>query len=432
MVWLSWDDCRCLVRVFTHFEYVDAMGKPTSLVDTLVSRLTAGEAAKSPPIDRPLPDSSALRNLGPASGGVGSAVSGGGGGASRLWGWGTSGTSGGNRGDENNGSAATITDSEEHVRTAAWQLLSNTFARATALRISAEAEEVSESDALAVLTWFPRLEYLDIQSIPHAALRFWDVWMPDRLACLKVEYAGLALDKVFGLHGTTTSGQSQKHQQQQQQQLWSHLVLLDLSRNPGIDLAPLNTTLPHLLPNISRMSLAYCELETVPASLVKLYSLSWIDLRGNAIASVADISLKLGSIARLDLAGNRIEDVSGLRRLWALEALDISNNKLDSWAAVLVLRNMPSLGSLDVHGNPFTLRDGQKYRPLIFSAFDHRDIPLVLDGNGPTRQERREMAKMPRVATGHRIETATAAAATIKTSGVQAKKAYRPKVAVIE
>ncbi|KAJ2392802.1 hypothetical protein GGI23_005146, partial [Coemansia sp. RSA 2559] len=120
MVWLSWDDCRCLVRVFTYFEYVDAMEKPTSLVDTLVSRLTAGEAAKSPPIDRPPPDSSASRNRSSASGGVGSAVSGGGGGgsggASRLWSWGASGNSdgSGNRGEENNGSAATMMESEEH------------------------------------------------------------------------------------------------------------------------------------------------------------------------------------------------------------------------------------------------------------------------------------------------------------------------------
>ncbi|KAJ2400350.1 hypothetical protein GGI23_002086 [Coemansia sp. RSA 2559] len=43
------------------------------------------------------------------------------------------------------------------------------------------------------------------------------------------------------------------------------------------------------------------------------------------------------------------------------------------------------------------------------------------------------MAKIPRVATSHRLETAaTAAAAATKMSGVPAKKAYRPKVAVIE
>ncbi|KAJ2549877.1 hypothetical protein EV175_004276, partial [Coemansia sp. RSA 1933] len=421
IVWLSWDDCRCLARAFKHFEYVDAQGKPTSLVDTLVSRLTAGEAALT--AHRPS-GSDAVGIQSQDSGGVDTSSTmgvSGSSGASRLWGWSTSGT-------DRDGEEASGTHNEEQVRTAAWQLLSNTFARATALRISAEAEEVAESDAQAVLTWFPRLEYLDIQSIPHPALLFWDLWMPNRLTCLKMEYAGLALDKVFGLCTT--------NEQQQKQQQWSHLVLLDLSRNPGIDLTPLSTTLPHLMPNISRLSLAHCELDSVPGSLVKLYSLSWLDLRGNGITSVTDISLKLGSIVRLDLGGNRIDDVTGLRRLWALETLDISDNRLGSWASVLVLRNMPALASLVVRGNPFALKDGVAYRSQIFSAFDHRDIPLVLDGYGPTRQERREMAKIPRIATGHRIGTtaaaATASVAAATTSAMPLKKAYRPKVAVIE
>ncbi|KAJ2663145.1 hypothetical protein IWW48_001466 [Coemansia sp. RSA 1200] len=434
MVWLSWDDCRRLAHVFRYFEYVDALGKPTSLVDTLVSRLTAGEAAKSPAMGRQgsSEESDGARSL--AAGGNDS--NGGGGNGLRLWGWGPSAGNGNSNNDtgdaqgvENNGSAAMGTSnaattstagthSDEQVRTAAWQLLSNIFARATALRLSAEAEEVAESDVQAVLTWFPRLEFLDIQSIPHAALRFWDTWMPDRLTCLKVEYAGLALDTVLGLHGE--SGVEPEH-------AWSRLALLDLSRNPGIDLSPLGSTLPHLLPNVSRLSLACCELESVPASLVKLYSLSWLDLRGNAITSVADISLKLGSVVQLDLSDNRIDDVTGLHRLWALETLDISNNLLDSWAAILALRNMPSLSRLDVRGNPFTQNNSQSYRPQIFSAFDHRDVPLVLDGRGPTSQERRAMAKIPRVATGHRIGAAAAA-----TPGVPAKKMHRPKVAVIE
>ncbi|KAJ2524512.1 hypothetical protein GGI11_000769 [Coemansia sp. RSA 2049] len=433
MVWLSWDDCRCLAHVFRYFEYVDALGKPTSLVDTLVSRLTAGEAAKSPAMGR---QGSSEEPDGARSLAAGGSDSNGGGNGLRLWGWGPSagnGSSNNDTGDaqrmENNGSAAMGTSnaattstagthSDEQVRTAAWQLLSNIFARATALRLSAEAEEVAESDVQAVLTWFPRLEFLDSQSIPHAALRFWDTWMPGRLTCLKVEYAGLALDTVLGLRGE--SGVEPEH-------AWSRLALLDLSRNPGIDLSPLGSTLPHLLPHVSRLSLACCELESVPASLVKLYNLSWLDLRGNAITSVADISLKLGSVVQLDLSDNRIDDVAGLHRLWALETLDISNNLLDAWTAILALRNMPSLSSLDVRGNPFTQNNSESYRPQIFSAFDHRDVPLVLDGRGPTSRERRAMAKIPRVATGHRIGAAVAA-----TPGVPAKKMHRPKVAVIE
>ncbi|KAJ2841534.1 hypothetical protein IWW36_006230, partial [Coemansia brasiliensis] len=52
MVWLAWDDCRSLFQVFRHLEYVDNNGKPTSLVDSFVSRITDGEAANLSPAGR--------------------------------------------------------------------------------------------------------------------------------------------------------------------------------------------------------------------------------------------------------------------------------------------------------------------------------------------------------------------------------------------
>ncbi|KAJ2018440.1 hypothetical protein GGI14_002305 [Coemansia sp. S680] len=402
MVWLAWDDCRCLFQVFRALEYVDALGKPTPLVDTFASRMTAGEAVSSA-TSSPTPSGNVRRqSVGTPSATAASGLSG----ASRLWGWGT--TPSGSEGNE-----AGDTYTEDHIRTAAWKLVSSIFARATALKISAEAEEVSESDAQAVLTWFPRLAYLEIQSIPRASLRFWDSWAPARLSGLKVRYAGLDLTNFLDLSSESEQG-------------WSRLVLLDLSGNPGIDQSPLRGQLSLQLSNVSRLSLAQCELEKVPGSLTSLYNLSWLDLSDNAISDITHISLKLGSIVRLNLARNHLTDLSGLRRMWALEYLDVSENRLDSWLSVLALRNLPSLSVLNVRGNPFSLSDPESHhRPQIFSAFDHRDIALVLDGRGPTSQERREMAKIPRVATGH-------ATGTAKASETAAMKVRRPKVAVIE
>ncbi|KAJ2908391.1 hypothetical protein GGI21_002933, partial [Coemansia aciculifera] len=329
---------------------------------------------------------------------------------SRLWGWG----GGGGTAAGPEGLDSGDTNTEEHVRSAAWKLISSIFARATALKISAEAEEVSESDAQAVLTWFPQLTYLETQSIPRKSLRFWDSWAPARISGLKVRYAGLDLTNYLDL----ASGESE--------QCWSRLVLLDLSGNPGVDQSPLSGPLALQLPNVTRISLAQCELEKVPSSLTTLYNLSWLDLSDNAIADIAHISLMLGSIVRLNLARNHLSDLSGLRRMWTLEYLDVSENRLDSWLPVIVLRNLPSLSVLNVRGNPFTVNDSEAHhRPLIFSAFDHRDIALILDGHGPTSQERREMAKIPRVATGHATSTAKAAE-------TPAMKVRRPKVAVIE
>ncbi|KAJ1943191.1 hypothetical protein GGF37_002758, partial [Kickxella alabastrina] len=200
---------------------------------------------------------------------------------------------------------------------------------------------------------------------------------------------------------------------------------------------------------IERLSLAQCELDAVPDSLSLLYALSWLDLQANAITDLADISLKLGSIVRLNLAHNAIADVSGLRRLWALESLDLSGNLIDRWEALLVLRNLPSLADLRVAGNPFVEADAMGgYRAQVFSAFDHRDVALELDASGPTAQERRAMAKIPRVATGHCTAVATTTAADAEAAGVKVTsprtmqaaaavavavaKLRRPKVAFIE
>ncbi|PIA19532.1 L domain-like protein, partial [Coemansia reversa NRRL 1564] len=140
---------------------------------------------------------------------------------------------------------------------------------------------------------------------------------------------------------------------------------------------------------VARLSLARCELDSVPDMLAGLYRLSWLDLRDNCITDVADISLRVGGVVRLNLAQNQLTSVAGLRRVWALEVLDISDNALAQWTTVVTLRNLPSLRELHVKGNPFTQAEG--YRAQVFSAFDYRDVTLVLDGHGPTTQERREM-----------------------------------------
>ncbi|KAJ2802184.1 hypothetical protein H4R20_003381 [Coemansia guatemalensis] len=388
MVWLGWDECRSLFKVFRSLEYVDAAGKPTSLVDSFVARLAEGGTAGPGATNAHARDSGTRRRDSSSAGG-----------GLRLWGW--------NSSSNNDSSDGDGTCSDEQTRSAAWMLISRIFAQATALRVSAEAEEVSEGDGQAVLTWFPQLEYLEIEGIPRAALRFWDTWLAERIRCLKIEYAGLDLQGVLGDAG---SGAIE----------WQRLALVDLSGNAGIDLAPLRGQLTQQLGQVARLSLARCELDSVPDMLAGLYQLSWLDLHDNRIVDVADISLRVGGVVRLNLAQNQLASVAGLRRVWALEVLDISDNVLAQWTEVAALRNLPSLRELHIKGNPFTQADG--YRAQVFSAFDHRDVALVLDGHGPTTQERRDMARIPRVATENR-------AGVPMTGDTLARRA---KVAVIE
>ncbi|KAJ2372772.1 hypothetical protein IW150_003952, partial [Coemansia sp. RSA 2607] len=345
MVWLSWDECRQLAQVFRRLEYVDESGKPTALVDAYVSRLTDGESQSS----------------------------------------------------ESKGAA----DSEQ---AAAWRLISREFARATALGISGEAEEVATEQAVAVVTWFPRLEYLELQRVPWEALRYWEAWAGQRLSCLKVQYAGLDVTGMLAADGDKAA--------------WKRLRLLDLAGCSGIDVSALTGKLDGRLGGVTRLSLAECDLEEVPAGVHRLAGLAWLDLSGNAITDVADAWLRLGGVSRLTLAHNALSDVTGLGRLWALEMLDLSFNQLAQWQTLLALRNLPLLRNLKVEGNPLVQQDDE-YRAQLFAAFDHRDVALVIDGRAPTALERRKMAAIPRVATG-RADYAAGDAMR------------RPKVAVIE
>lgn len=370
MVCLGWDDCRCMLTVFRSLEYVDKRGVPTSVVDSFVSRLTAGEAMP---------------------------------------------TTKDNGGEE-----------EDEMRASAWLLISNVFARTTTLRISAEAEEVSANDTSAVLTWFPNLSYLDIVGIPPPSLAFWAIWLPPRITCLKVKYAGIDIPSLLSCQDDST--------------WWSSLALLDLSNNPGIDMSSISKqSVSQQLQTVERMSVAYCELDSVPSALTALYRLSWLDLQGNSISDVSDISLRLGGISRLDLSHNQLGDVSGLGRMWALEHLDISFNQLAQWVDISPLRNLPALIHLHIQGNPFTSSatatagDDYSYRSCIFAAFDHRgDISLAIDGRESNVSERREMAKIPRVAIRHTAANTFGKSETKNTPEISAVKSRRHKFAVIE
>ncbi|KAJ2356493.1 hypothetical protein GGF43_002037, partial [Coemansia sp. RSA 2618] len=134
LVWLSWDDVRRLHAVFRSLEYVDAEGRPTPMVDSYVSRLAD----------------------------------------------------------------TTQTGAEiklAGVQASAWTLISRVFARARALRVSADAGEVCEGDATGVLAWFPRLEVLDVRGVPRRALRFWDEWA-ERACALRVQRDALDIREL--------------------------------------------------------------------------------------------------------------------------------------------------------------------------------------------------------------------------------------------
>jgi Leucine-rich repeat (LRR) protein len=62
--------------------------------------------------------------------------------------------------------------------------------------------------------------------------------------------------------------------------------------------------------------------------------------------------LKLGSVRALNLSNNRLTKVYGLGRLYSLEKLDISSNKIELLSDISGIAKLPNLTEIVTNGNP--------------------------------------------------------------------------------
>ncbi|KIH60767.1 leucine Rich repeat-containing domain protein [Ancylostoma duodenale] len=141
-----------------------------------------------------------------------------------------------------------------------------------------------------------------------------------------------------------------------------------------------------LLGDVKKVNLSHNNVTDIGPHLQHLTCLTELDLSSNGISSVQHWNELLGNLKKLILANNAIKDVSGLSRLYSLEYLDLKNNAIDTVAAVYPLGGLPCLEVLHLRGNP--VRKVVEYRTRVLEAFGERSWEVKLDGKAPDDRER--------------------------------------------
>lgn len=177
---------------------------------------------------------------------------------------------------------------------------------------------------------------------------------------------------------------------------WRQLRHLSLSSN-SLTFLP-SPPLAHLQ-SLTSLDLSSNLLIAVPPGLASLHSLRSLNLSDNMIDSLQGVSKALGNVAVINFSKNRIDNLSGLDRLFALERLDLRENRLDESLEISRLAPLPFLKELWIEGNPFakSVPEGgeDNYRVKCFNYFVKEGREGVkLDGTGPGIAERRGLVQL--------------------------------------
>ncbi|KAI8881524.1 hypothetical protein K501DRAFT_324464 [Backusella circina FSU 941] len=229
-------------------------------------------------------------------------------------------------------------------------------------------------DLVLTLSPFKQLSYLELVNLhPSFFADSWDDLRQHLVSC--VIKAG-SIDNASDVIG---------------QKPWSCLKMLSLADNSITTLE--QEPMQHVR-SLTHLNLSSNLLIDVPAALASLYNLSSLNVSYNMISFTTGINTVLGNIQELDLRGNRLTLLAGLDRLWALERLDVRDNRIDDTGEIGRLTALPNIHDIWVEGNPFT-KLNPDYRVEIFTSFRSNDQQIALDGTKPTFTERRRIHTTP-------------------------------------
>ncbi|GMR48042.1 hypothetical protein PMAYCL1PPCAC_18237, partial [Pristionchus mayeri] len=163
---------------------------------------------------------------------------------------------------------------------------------------------------------------------------------------------------------------------------WTSLRFVDYSFNLVRELDDSLSSLP----NVHSFIMTHNQLTDIGRYLVDLHSLTHLDLSNNQIEELDKWNEKLGNVTTLILAGNLISNLSGLSKLYSIEWLDVSNNRLSRPEDVSPIGCLPCLSELILEGNELTER--VDYRTVVLEAFGSRHEEVILDGRGVDGREK--------------------------------------------
>ncbi|WP_330209840.1 leucine-rich repeat domain-containing protein [Pseudomonas sp. AM4(2022)] len=130
---------------------------------------------------------------------------------------------------------------------------------------------------------------------------------------------------------------------------FSHVKILSID---SVTLATGASTFLANFPNLVSLSIAYSNIETLPASIGRMKNLDNLSLRSNHMkldVESAAILSSLNQLAALDLSENSLQITPDFSTMTRLNAVNLSNTGISQWPAGLM--NLPSLAHLDLRDN---------------------------------------------------------------------------------
>lgn len=163
--------------------------------------------------------------------------------------------------------------------------------------------------------------------------------------------------------------------------VWLKVTHLDLSDNriEVIDEAI------KLLPHIECLTLNNNHLSEI-SNVTLLPRLSQLYLASNNFTNLPDdLHTKLGYIVYIDLSQNKLTSLASFSKLYSLEGLDVSCNRIEKIEEVKHIGHLPCLENLRLTGNPVsTIVD---YRVKVLEPFGKRAADICLDNEKPNQKE---------------------------------------------
>uniref|UniRef100_A0A8R1TV99 Dynein assembly factor 1, axonemal homolog n=1 Tax=Onchocerca volvulus TaxID=6282 RepID=A0A8R1TV99_ONCVO len=165
------------------------------------------------------------------------------------------------------------------------------------------------------------------------------------------------------------------------QEKWPSLEEIDFSFN---ELEEIDISIS-LLNLVWKMNLSHNLLTSIGNHLQHLTMLTELNLSYNAIENLDLWYTKLGNVKRLYLAGNKISSLNGLHKLYSLEFLDLTDNIVASPDDILTVGTLPCLDHIILRGNP--IRQVIEYRIKVLEHFGERATEVKLDSRKPDQRE---------------------------------------------
>eukprot|EP00985_Skeletonema_marinoi_P024768 scaffold17539_cov182-Skeletonema_marinoi.AAC.3 len=132
-------------------------------------------------------------------------------------------------------------------------------------------------------------------------------------------------------------------------------------------------------PNLVSLNLSHNEIfrtKSAFAGLSSLPMLSSINLSYNRLSRLDDVFMHIGNVTELILTGNEISTTRGIDRLFSLERLSLSENKIHNLSDIAGVANLPFLMKLDLKENPLMEDDTSRIKVLnLFREVRCKNLP---------------------------------------------------------